>query len=131
MYFAELLVAMAYGLFIVWIVSLVFDSRGPWGSLLWFFLVVVLFSWAGGVWLVPFGPHWRGIGWAPIIFMGFLVSLLLVSVSPRTYRKRIATEEQAATDSKRNAEIDAFFWILIICLLVFGIGHYAWYPRVG
>jgi len=129
MFIVDLVVALAFGLFIVWIVSLAFGTRGPWGSLLWFFLVVSLFAWAGGVWLVPFGPMWGGIGWLPIIFMGILAALLLTAASPRTPRKRMVTQEKAAADAETKAVVDAIFWILIICLVIFGLVHYAWYPR--
>ena len=129
MFIADLLVAAAFGLCFVWFISLVFSTKGPWDSMLWFFVVVALFAWSGGVWLVPFGPQWRGIGWFPIIFMGFLVSLLLLAASPRSSRKRPATKEQAIAEAQSNANVDTFFWILIICLLIFGVGHYAWYPR--
>ena len=63
MFIADLLAALAFGLFIVWVVSIVFGTRGPWGSFLWFFVVVSLFAWAGGAWIIPFGPHWGGVGW--------------------------------------------------------------------
>ena len=128
MFIVDLFVALVFGLFIVWIVSLAFGTRGPWGSLLWFFLVVSLFAWAGGVWLVPFGPMWGGIGWLPIIFMGILVALLLTAASPRTSRKRVTKQEKATADAESKADVDAIFWILVICLLIFGVGHY-WYPR--
>ena len=140
MFIADLLIALAAGLVIVWIVSLVFGTRGPWGSFMWFFLVVFLFSWAGGAWLMPFGPQWRGIGVLPIIFVGILVALLLTAASPRTSRRRWAAREKAAPDSahekamadaQSKADVDIFFWVLIICLLLFAISRYAWYPRIG
>jgi hypothetical protein len=131
MFIVDLFVALIVGLIIVSVVSRAFGTRGPWGSMLWFFLVVSLFAWAGGVWLVPFGPIFWGIGWLPIIFMGFLVSLLLTAASPRTPRKRKNTQEEAIADADRKAVVDTIFWVLIICLLIFGFVHYAWYPRVG
>ena len=130
MFIADLLVALAAGFVIVWIVSSVFGTKGPWDSFLWFVLVVALFAWAGGVWLMPFGPRWGGIGWLPIVWMGILVGLLLTSVSPRTSRKRAATAEKGAA-AERNADVDAFLWVLIVFLFIFAIAHYTWYPMVG
>jgi hypothetical protein len=130
MFIIDLFVALAFGLFIVWIVSLAFGTKGPWGSLLWFFLVVSLFAWAGGVWLVPFGPMFWGIGWLPIIIMGFLVALILTAASPRTPRWRRASQEEVTSEAGTRAAIDVIFWVVIICLLIFGIGHYTSYPRV-
>jgi hypothetical protein len=130
MFIADLFVALAFGWFVVWVISHAFGTKGPWDNFLWFFLVVSLFAWAGGIWLVPFGPAWRGIGWLPIIFMGIMVALLLTAASPRPSRKHLAAKEQAIADAESKADVDAIFWVLIICLLFFGIAHYAWYPRL-
>jgi hypothetical protein len=131
MFVADLVVAMISAFIIVLIVSMAFETKGPWGSLFWFFLVVSLFAWSGGVWIVPFGPHWRGMVWFPIILMGFLVSLLLVSASPRRSRKRPEDEQKAATYNQSFVAIDVVVWVVIVCLIVMGIGHYAWTPRLG
>jgi hypothetical protein len=125
MFIIDLLVALFFGMIIVSVVSRAFGTRGPWDSYLLFFLVVSLFAWAGGVWLVPFGPVYWGIGWLPIVFMGILVSLLLTAASPRTRRLRMKSKEKDTTNQESRAVVDAIFWILIICLLIFGFGHYA------
>ena len=130
MFIIDLFVALVVGMIIVSIVSRAFGTKGPWGSLLWFFLVVSLFAWAGGVWLVPFGPMFWGIGWLPIIIMGFLVSLILTAASPRTPRWRRASKEEVTSEVGTRAVVDVIFWVVIICLLIFGIGHYTSYPRV-
>jgi len=130
MFIADLFVALIFGLVIVSIITRVLGTRGPWDNFLWFFLVVSLFAWAGGVWLLPIGPRWGGVGWVPIIFMGFLVSLLLTAASPRTSRKRLAAKEQAIADAESKADVDTIFWVLIICLLIFGMARYAWYTHL-
>jgi len=129
MFIADLLVAAIAGLCIVWIVSIAFGTKGPWNSLLWFFLVVSLFAWAAGVWIVPFGPRWGGVGGLPIICMGILIALILAAAGPRTSRKRLPPKEQEFVDA--NAAVDVLLWICMLCLLMFGIGHYAWHPHVG
>ena len=87
MFIAELLFALFFGLIIVGIISTALGTKGPWDNFLWFFLVVGLFAWVGGVWLRPFGPAWMGIGWFPMIFVGFMVAMLLTAASPRNPRK--------------------------------------------
>lgn len=37
-------------------------------------------------------------------------------------------ETEAARESR--IAIDFFFWLLVICLVIFGTSHYYWYPRV-
>jgi hypothetical protein len=130
MLFADMLVAMAAAVFIVWIVSRSFGTKGPWDSFLWFVLVVALFAWAGGIWIMPFGPRWWGIGWFPIIWMGILVALLLTSVSPRTSRKSEAATNKAAV-SEHKAEVDIILWVLIALLFAFAISHYTSYHMGG
>jgi len=125
MFFIDLIVALVVGLIIVSIVSLAFGTKGPWGSLLWFFLAVSLFAWAGGVWLVPFGPMFWGMSWIPIMFMAFLVSLLLTAASPRNPRwRRKASQEEAISEAGTKAVVDVIFWVVIIFLLIFAISHY-------
>jgi len=126
----DLFVAMTSGLVLVWMVFLLFGTRGPWSSLWWFFLVVSLFSWAGGIWLVPFGPQWRGRGWLPIICMGILISLLLAAASPRTSHKHRDKHEMTTAHGDTRVAIDVLVWAVIACLIFMGIGHYAWYPGV-
>ena len=130
MFILDLIFALAFGWFLVWIVSIAFGTKGPWGSFIWFFVVVSLFAWAGGISITPFGPTWGGIGWLPIISMGILASLILTAASPRRPRRRKILPEETTAEVESKVLVDSIFWIMIICLLIFGFGHYAWFPRV-
>jgi hypothetical protein len=83
MIFTDFFVAILFGVVIVFSFSRTFGTKGPWGSLLAFLVVVVLFAWTAAVWLRPYGPLWMGICWIPIVFVGLLAAALLTSVSPR------------------------------------------------
>jgi len=131
MFIMDLIFAFAFGWVLVWTVSIIFGTKGPWGSFLWFFVVVSLFAWTGGIWIVPFGPTWGGIGWLPIISMGILASMILTAASPRRPRKRKVVSAEAAAEEESKVIVDTIFWVMIIFLLIFGFGHYAWFPRVG
>ena len=137
MIIADLLVALLSGFVIVLIVPRAFGTKGPWGSVLWFFMAVSLFAWTGGVWLMPFGPRWGGVSWFPIIWMGILVALLLAAASPRASTKRKSATDKVEA-AEKIANLDAVIWVLVFCLLIFGIAHYAthsmmgyWYPTGG
>jgi hypothetical protein len=124
MFVADLMVALVSGLIIALIVSKAFGTKGPWGSFLWFFIVVSLFAWTGGVWLMPFGPRWGGVSWFPIIWMGILVALLLTAVSPRTsIKQKTVTDKVEVAD--KISDMNAALWVVVFCLLIFGIAHYA------
>ena len=130
MFIADLFAAVVFGVVIVFLLSLVFGTKGPWGSLLWFFIVVALFSWVGGVWLRPYGPVYMGVGWAPIILVGFFVAMLLTAVSPRNPRYTSKKRLNAAAEG-RKASADVFFWVLILFLVMLAMSHYFWYPQFG
>lgn len=139
MLIAELIYALFIGLGIAWIFGLALGTRGPWNSFFWFFCVIFLFSWGGGVWLTPFGPTGWGVAWMPFLVMGFFITLLLSVATPRSARSLRATndkatdaaylKEQAAGTKGTESALDAFFWILIVGLAAVIICHYLWHPH--
>src|SRR5689334_22780496 len=48
-----------------------------------FVLLLILFlaTWAGGIWLVPFGPRLWGVAWGTFVVVGLVVALLMAAVS--------------------------------------------------
>ena len=61
----------------------------------WFLLFVLLATWAGGVWLRPFGPMWGDIRWLQFLIAGLLVLLLFAFFAPlKTPRSRHETIDQ-------------------------------------
>ncbi len=133
MFFADFFAALIVGSLVVFLISLAFRTKGPWGSLIWFFIMVALFAWVAGVWIRPYGSVWFGAVWIPIIFVGFLVALLLAAVSPRKPRLPVPAdlkEETIATEERKTA-VGAFFWILIMILVFLAFSHYYFYPQVG
>lgn len=136
MFFTHLIYALFVGLGIAWLFGVALGTRGPWNSFIWFFLVIFLFSWGGGVWLTPFGPTGWGVSWLPFLLVGFFVTLLLLAATPRSARGRRAlkTGDSASTNLRERAAegnesaIDLFFWILIVFLVAAIFCHYAWHP---
>ena len=123
MMIADLLVAFAFSLLIVWIFSVVFKTKGPWNNFLWFFVVAALFAWVGGVWMAPFGPRWYGIGWLPILLMGFIAVLMMTAATTRLPRGAVKHKRSAA-ESETKAALGVVFWLLIIGLVILGTTHY-------
>ena len=78
-----------------------------------FFVVLFLATWAGGVWLAPFGPPSANIYWMPFTLIAILVATLLAAVLP----PEVHTVAEAV---ERECEIEAglgvFFWVLILAL---------------
>jgi hypothetical protein len=138
MFITHLIYALFIGLGIAWLISFALNTRGPWNNFFWFFFVIFLFSWGGGVWLTPFGPTDWGVAWMPFLIMGFFITLLLSAATPRSARGRRRSKgkaadiayakEQAIELKETETAIDVFFWILIVALGTIIFSHYFWYP---
>jgi hypothetical protein len=83
------------------------------GAALAFFVVVLLATWAGGVWLAPFGPQVWGISWLSFLLIGVVVALMLAAgaiASPRH-------AEVGARSELWRVQGSLLFWILVAVLL--------------
>jgi hypothetical protein len=114
MFVWDLLFALAVGLVLAAIFSLIFRRTGPWASFFVFFAIIALAAWAGGVWFQPVGPPVFGVFWMPFLIFGFIFAILLAAAAPRRiYRSR----SQAAADQAVIAAFDVFFIVLIGALV--------------
>ena len=125
MFLIELLYALIIGSAIAWIWSSAFNTHGPWDSFMWFFAVIFLFSWGGGIWVTPFGPTGWGVAWLPFLVMGVFMALLLSAATPRSSRRRGASNDLvpvARNKKVRVAELEQAkeaYDFLLIALVVF------------
>lgn len=104
-------------------------SSGPFNGMLVMFLIIFLFTWALGSWMVPVEPLYSGVSWIGYLFVAILIMLLLgVLIPPREPRTRIfrradveenARKEQVATAI--GVTFGFFFWIMLIALVVLAI----------
>lgn len=98
----------------------VFKSKGPWGRLWAFFLVVMFIDWTIGLWYFLITKQAEGIPWFLLIFIGFLTTLLIAAAAnPVTERHYKTYEENKEVIVKTNPpEKIVFnrnlrFWILL------------------
>jgi hypothetical protein len=120
MFLVDLLLAFVVALLFTAMLSAVFHNSGPWGIWWVFLLVVFLATWAGGLWLTPFGPTLFDVAWLPFLFVGLIVTLILAAVvpparPPRTYGEAVA-EVQA--QEAALAAFSIFFWIMLLGLIL-------------
>ena len=90
------------------------------GSLfLFFFLILFLASWAGGLWLVPFGPLAWEVSWLPMVAVGLFVALLLAAAAASSdrYPGSIGSVDRDTTAAAAAIVFGVFFWILVVALL--------------
>jgi len=137
MFYLEMIYALtiALAIAVVWTIGL--RKQGPWETIPWFVLAVFLCTWAGGIWVSPFGPTGWGVSLLPFLLMGALGAVLLVTAAPhvgriKTVAPRAGTGAAPAdqTGSGRNeGALNAFFWVVTAVTLVMILSRYTWYHR--
>ena len=120
--FTDLIFALIIALLLVALFSILFQIRGPWNNLLWFFLIVLLVTWAGGIWLSPMGPPIRQFYWLPFLVAGLIIALLLAAATIPMSREESTVEliDQEKRRAKRwvaGTALGIFFWLLVLLLL--------------
>ena len=98
-----------------------FRRRTPGSGIYWLFLVILLVTWAGGLWITPFGPVFRGARWLPFLVAG-LVAILLIATATIPERRESTVElvDPKETESERKTAFIAlgvFFWVLVAVLV--------------
>lgn len=126
MFLIDLLFALVIAVLLTGLFGLLFRRMTMGSGILLFFLVLFLTSWAGGVWLTPFGPPLFGVSWLSFLFIGLFVALLLIALIPPVRPPQTLEEArvQAETEAETAFIVDVFFWILLIGLLVAIVAAY-------
>ncbi|MFP4354249.1 MAG: hypothetical protein ACLFUJ_03920 [Phycisphaerae bacterium] len=98
---------------------------GPLAGFAFFFVLLFLFTWAGGLWLVPTaGGGWGQ--WVAFPVVGLFLLLILAALVPPA---RPADAEAPATGTEAAIEgssivVGLFFWALLLGLLAAVISYY-------
>ncbi len=97
-------------------------SDDAWPAFWVFFLIILFTSWAGGIWLVPFGPAASGVFWLPFLIVGFVVTLLLLAAKPApSVSRRPAPADlpqTAGDDADASLILGIFYWTLLLTLII-------------
>ncbi|MFO7965940.1 MAG: hypothetical protein R6U50_18580 [Desulfobacterales bacterium] len=122
MFLAELFTAVVIAAVLTILIAVVFRGES-WGlGMFLFFLILFLATWAGGLWITPFGPVMWGVPWLSFFFIGLLIALVFAVFMPsrnrRTPRTLTKAEREARFESDTVITIDIFLWILLAFLLI-------------
>lgn len=79
------------------------------GALLFFFFLVFVMTWAGGLWITPFGPTDWNVTWIPFLAIGFLVAILLAAAAPPVRRRTMARVPEDDPRIAEEAVFNGFF----------------------
>ena len=121
----EFSVAFIIALILTGLYMLLTRGAGRRTGLIWLFMIIFLATWAGGIWLQPFGPTVWGIHWLSFLLVGVVIFLLLVIVFPKkTPRGRYETldmldriEQDKELKEVAYITLSIFFWILFAVLV--------------
>jgi len=94
------------------------------GALIFFFVVLLFGTWAGGLWLTPMGPIWSGGSWISFIFVGLFFALILAAAIPPRRNRSAADDVSDEAETASLVAFGIFFWILIGGLIVAIISRY-------
>ena len=111
----SLIVALAYT--IVFVAG--FQRKGPWASVVAFFMVVFLSTWAGGIWIAPVGSDIRSVSWLPFAVVGLVTSLILAASVPSWF-STIRTQVGLQPERRKPpvALLSSYFWLALIVMIV-------------
>jgi hypothetical protein len=114
-------------LIVALVITLAFSVlfKKPLGGLWIFFFLLFLLTWAGQLWITPFGPVSHGIGWASLLLVPLFFGLLMFTMVPPVPLKK---PDALTTENKEEEPLIAmgvFFWIVIFFLILSVIfGYY-------
>jgi hypothetical protein len=129
MIFVDFLISFVVALLLATIVSVVLRRAGPWASFLFLFLALFLATWAGGIWIMPFGRPLGGVYWLPFLMAGVVFSLLLAAVVPpdkadESTIELVTEEEKKARERTVRRTAGLLFWLFAGVLVVAIIARY-------
>ena len=125
MIFKEFLISLAVALLVCALFVLATRSSVRRTGFGWLFLFVLLATWAGGVWLRPFGPAWGEIRWLQFLIVGLLVVLLIALFAPfKPPRGRHDTLDQLQAIARQKelqqvayVTLGIVFWVVLVILI--------------
>lgn len=120
----EFSVAFIMALILTGLFMLLTRGAGRRTGLIWLFVIIFLATWAGGIWLKPFGPTLWGIHWLSFLLAGLVILLFLVIGSPRKAPRGRSETLDMLDRIEQDKELEAvayitlglFFWILFALL---------------
>lgn len=130
MIFVDLLVVCLVALFLAMLLAAILGWRHParpdvdaWPTILFLFIILFLAVWAGGVWLIPFGPQLAGAYWLPFVVVGLAIALILAAASTGSWSCPESMAEAKAQDelATQTGRIFGFFFWLLVVLLSFAV----------
>ena len=125
MFLLELFAALTVAFVLSALFALATRKQGLRKGLFLLFLILFLATWAGGVWMKPFGPVLWGIHWLTFLLVGAVVALILAVAQSKSepHGRQETIEMLERMKQEREVEkavwvtLTIFFWVLVLILL--------------
>lgn len=97
------------------------------GATLFLFLLLLFVSWAGGLWIAPYGPTVWGGAWLPTVGIAVITALIVLAIgsstsppprTPESVEEAAIEEEEAVAATSFAVVFGVFFWLLLGATLV-------------
>lgn len=125
----DFLIALTFAVLLTALFAGVFRRPGPFTGVVFFFLIVFLTAWAGGLWISPFGPVFLNVFWVPYLISGLICALLLAASTPDVPSSTTRVSEDKREVREGAAILSFFLWGLLMALVIAVIFGYTM-PRV-
>ncbi|TVM14694.1 hypothetical protein DPQ33_16940 [Oceanidesulfovibrio indonesiensis] len=136
MFIIHFLIALVMALLVALLVTRGLRRRGPWPAIWPLIVLLLLASWAGGMWITPFGPSVWGVSLLPFAVFTILLALFL-AVLPFGPNRRpedentqveFVTNKDRYERERKDFVLGWVFWSLAVLLLLAIIIRYLLYP---
>lgn len=125
MVFLELIAALVVSSLLSVLFVLTTRRESGRSGLFWIFLIIFPATWAGGIWIRPFGPPVWGIHWLKFLVAGSISALFLAAsvtrVPPRARHETLKMLERIKQEKKLEqitySTLSLSFWILLAALI--------------
>lgn len=128
MMFIDFLYAVFFALLLSAVFFWVFGWRRRWVDFGLFFVLLFLATWAGGIWLRPFGGMLYGRNWLPFFTVAVIIALLLAAVSiPERSTTTVELRQSRRKERARQtalASVSIFFYAVVLALIIAIVAGY-------
>lgn len=125
MFFADFLIALIIAIFFTIVLAVSGQKHRSWVKILAIFLIILLTSWAGGVWITPVGPTFSGIYWISYFIIALILALIMEVVSTlHAAPSKIDKKENQKKEESLEILLSISFFILLIVIIIIIIAGY-------
>ncbi len=125
MIFGDFLIALVIAMFFTIVLAVSGQKHRSWKRIITIFLIILLTSWAGGVWINPVGPAFLGIYWISFFIVALILALIMETVSTlHAMPSKIDNKETRKKEETLEILLSVSFLILLIVVIIVIITGY-------